>query len=390
MKKTLCILLALTVLLLACCKAEEDRVITGDVKDKEISESVDAVKVDDPKENNISETEITDENEENIIDGSLSFVKKNIANLGCKESDGGEYYEDAVILCEAVKCGDKETFSQYTLGKSEYYDFLDKVKISSYTIYPVEFADETLSAMEEKAVYPAAGDNYLVMFDVSESSCDEFKVGENLYWIGLDMEDAVAGNKLYGFMPVEKARECMTVSYGDDYAGHFIDELSSLYFRDDRVFDGRNYPDTFDFSDSAHLITHLMARSSVYGDPPYTLGEVNEFITSSFDGNKGLKIPEMDLFSWTSAGTVYESDDPERIYGCSWGHGGTSAEHRIVSVQDDGNSCVYSVEYFADYSQVALAKCADFYFDKLENGLLRLTLVNIYNDSGREIALVSV
>lgn len=390
MKKTLCLALALLLLVLCSCSVKRDEGITGDVKDSENAESIDDAVADDGKDNGEEEKEIADENKEPELDGEIFYVAKTLANLGCKESDGGDYYEDAVSLCEAVKNADKETFAQYTLGKGEYYGFLDDVKISSYTIYPFEFTDETLSSMNEKGIYPAAGDNYLVMFDVSESACDEFKEGKNFYWIGLDMEDAIAGNKLYGFMPIEKARERLTVSYNEDYAGHFIDEFSSLYFRNGNISVGRNYPDTFDFSDSSHLITHLMARSPVYGDPPYTLDEVNEFITSSFDGNEGLKMSEMELFSWTSAGKVYESDDPERVYGCSWGHGGTSAEHRIVSVEDDGGRCVYTVEYFADYSNVALAKCADFYFDKLENGLLKLTMVNIYDDTGREIAIVSV
>ncbi len=387
LKKLLCLALAVCLVLLSACTVKKDDGITGDVKDKNDASLVDTKDDDTPDEKTTDDVDDKSETSEDDKKDEAISIEQLVAELGCVMSDGGEYKEQAVMLCQAVVDKDAGAFAEFTMGKREYYDFLNKAEISSYTLYPFEYTDEKLSEMNENHLYPVAYDNYLVEFDVGESECEEFKVGKNLYYFGLEL-NPISGNLISAFVPYDKAEESMTETYDTDFAAYFIDEFSAFYLK--KLYDGRNYPDSFDFSESSHLITHLMARSGVYGEPPYTFNEVNEFITETFDGNEGLSLSEISANSWTSAGIVYPSDDPERIYGCSWGHGGTSAEHEVTGIEEDGNRSIYTVQFYADYSKLAKALCVDFYFDKLENGLVKLTMVQIYENTGREIALISI
>ena len=172
-----------------------------------------------------------------------------------------------------------------------------------------------------------------------------------------------------------------------DYLKTFVSEFVSLY---DGITDGRNDPSDFDFMNGrgVHLITHLMARSKVYREyPPYTLEEVNSFIMQSFENNNGIEFDDdRDYDIWIN-GQNFEDD---RMYGCSYGHGGTTAKHRIMSVQNEGNSVTVNVTVYADYSNFAKAKDMVLYFEKLDNGLLKLCGVEQLNNTGRSPAILSV
>lgn len=398
LKRMLCLMLLLCIVMLCGCTFKGGGNITSDVKDNE-----DAVLLDEAQ--NLPQNEVAGkdeqgednaENEENAGNGigteeqsQRVDVSEFIAAMGCRMSEGGKYMAEAEKLCRAIVEGDTRTIADFTMGKSEYYDFVKEYGISSFRLYPFEFTEEKLAELNENGFYVLSHDNFLVELEFEKDASKKDFDGESLYCFGLEMDPA-AGNLLAYFVPYYEAQSNVIKSIDVSYEEYFIDEFSSLFFRSGNVTDGRNFPEYFDFADSPHFITHIMAKSGVYGEPPYTYDEVNKFIADSFYGNVGLDISEINAPGWTSAGIVYESDDPERIYGCSWAHGGTSAELRIVNVDRGDESSVYTVELYADYSGIALSRRVDFYFDKLENGLSSLTLVNVYDDTGREMALSSV
>ena len=385
--RILCFVLVLCCVVLVSCSKVEDDTITGDVK-----ENGDVVSADEKSDDEADEKTLpgSDAKQETVQEAKKEQSIEELAQkLGFVSSDGGMYMQEAVRLCEAVKSGDADTFSEFTMGDRDYYDFLGKAEISSYTIYPFEFTEEKLQEMNEAYLYPAAYHYYFAEFDVKSSECDEFKVGKNVYCFGLEM-NPVSGNLLSFFVPEDRAENCITISYDEDYPVYFIEEFSALYPIQSILYDGRNYADSFDFSNHPHLITHLMARSSVYGDPPYTFDEVNEFITSCFDGNEGLDPVSHGYTSWTSAGNVYPNADEKRIYGCSWAHGGTSVVCDIVNVEKDGTSVVYTTQIYADFSKVAKAYTLVFHFEDTEGELPCLTMVEKREDTGRDAALSSI
>lgn len=390
MKKLISIVLVLCfVVSLASCKVKQDEVITGDVKnDGEISSADE--KNDDADEEKTNQNDnsapLPEQSNEQV---QVLSIEELAQKLGFVSSDGGMYMQDAERLCRAIVDGDAGVFAEFTMGKREYYDFLGKAEISSYTLYPFEFSEEKLQQMNEAYHYPVAYHYYFAEFDVQSSECEEFKVGKNVYCFGLEM-NPVSGNLLAFFVPIEMAEKSIAKTYDTDYVAYFIEEFSALYPIQSVLDDGRNYADSFDFSPHPHLITHLMARSGVYGDPPYTLEEVNEFITECFDGNEGLSLSTLNKQNWTSAGMVYPNDDSGRIYGCSWAHGGTSVVCDIVNVERDGKSASYTLQIYADFSKVAKAYTLVFHFDDVESELPVLTMVERIDNTQRPAALSSI
>ena len=61
-----------------------------------------------------------------------------------------------------------------------------------------------------------------------------------------------------------------------------------------------------------------------------------------------------------------------------------------MSVQNEGNSVTVNVTVYADYSNFAKAKDMVLYFEKLENGLLKLCGVEQLNNTGRSPAILSI
>ena len=386
MKKILCLMLMLGLILACGCTVKKDEVITGDVKDK--TDAVSADEKNGAEQDEVVPSETDEQQPVKDEEKELSIMELS-QKLGFVSSDGGMYMQDAERLCKAIVDGDAGVFSEFTMGNRDYYDFLGKAEISSYTLYPFEFSQEKLDEMNEAYLYPKAYHYYFAEFDVQSSECDEFKVGKNVYCFGLEM-DPVSGELLAFFVPAEMAEKNITTTYNTDYVTYFIEEFAALYPIQNTLYDGRNYADSFDFSKHPHLITHLMARSGVYGDPPYTLEEVNEFITECFDGNEGLRLSPLNKQNWTSAGMVYPNDDPGRIYGCSWAHGGTSVVCDIVNVERDGKSASYTLQLYADFSKVAKAYTLVFHFDDVEAELPVLTMVERIDNTQRPAALSSI
>ena len=388
MKKKLfwCFILICMLISLASCGGQEkvDSEKNADVKKETVlqdNKQDDTEKEPVPQEKPLT-NEVKEETAKDVTPEEL--IKK----LDAAVSDGGEYKEDVIRLCNAIVLKDAETFAQFTGGKAEYYDFLSKVEIASYKITPFEVSPEVIESHIYHGDYPMASDNYLVEFDVISSDCEEFTVGKCIYYAGFEM-NPISGNILSVFVPAQKAYENMynwcVVPLEEDFAKEF----AALYPIQSPLYDGRNYPDSFDFSIHPHLITHLMANDNEYGEPPYTFEEVNRYITEHFDGNKGLTLAEMSSDDWTPS--LYDDDYEEgRIYGCSYAHGGTSVVSDFPEIVKDGSRTTLSLDIFADYSMVAKAYTLVFHFKETEGGCDCLTMIELHGNTGREPAILSV
>ncbi len=394
MKKLLCILLAVCVLILVSCKVADDKVITGDVKDSAGAVELDGTQNEKADEEDVKQEELQDKTE--IADESFAnTIEEEMAKLCVISGEGGELEEYAYSFADAVATADKERIAEYTQGKPEYYSFLDDVVINGYDIYPVYVTDEVMAAKDNEGKFFKGSDMYLVDFDVKTGDGEYFKEGSNIYYLGLGY-DAVAGGPVNAFVPVNQAEEHIYYNSGESSDGALVimREFLSFYPNEiygTRLYDGKNYPEDFDFTPHVHLVTHLMARNGTYGaDPPYTLDEINSFLSALFNGNEGITI---DGESWTLGiryGVTDEDIAEGRIYGCSWGHGGTTVEHSVLDMQNDGGRKVYTVQLYADYAHFAKSKLVEITFENAENDIPNMILVNVIEDTGAASAVVSV
>lgn len=397
MKKFLFLLLAICTLLMASCKVADDKVITGDVKDND-----DAVELDSTQNEN-DETDKTDDEKTDEIqdktetgaDPSANTIEEVMAKLCLIPGEGGEFEADANSFADAVATANKEKIAEYTQGKAEYYSFLDDVVINGYDIYPVYVPDEIVAEKDREGKYFTGSDMYLVDLDVKTGDGEYFKEGHNLYYIALGF-DAAAGGLVRAFVPAESAEEHIYYYsvHSADKTQAIIKEFLSLYPNEiygTELYEGKNYPEDFDFSPHVHLVTHLMARNGAYGaEPPYTLDEINEFLSALFYGNEGIT-PDGENWTLGIRYGVTEEDEAEgRIYGCSWGHGGTTVEHSVLDVKDDGDRKVYTVQLYADYSHFAKSKLIEITFENAENDIPNMVLVYVREDTGNNSAVVSV
>lgn len=390
MKKRFALLvLVLCMIFVTSCVYIPEKTLTGDVKDTENSAvNSDApadVKTDADISAQAPNPEDVPEKEQNVSQNG-TLARKAIADMGAVESDGTEFDADAQRFLEALKNKDMGTVAGFTGGEAEYYSFLDDIEIAGYEIYPFGFSDEYLTRLGDEGKYYVITANYLVELDVKESSYDGFEKGKNLYYLGFEF-DAGSGINLAAFVPAQKAPDCMFYEFTNDYTEYFIGEFSAQYLS--RLTDGKNFPDSFDFSRDSHLITHLMARSGRYDDyPPYSLRQINDFISESFDGNDGMFPYEIDNDMW-----LYRMDsdknDPDKIYGCSYGHGGDSVEHDIVSVESYGEEKIYTVVIYADYSRFARAMTLIYHFDAERGDIPELEMIELRDNTGNAPARLS-
>lgn len=381
--------LVLCLLCFCSCRVADNVAITGDVKNGDTEQNVDVSEKNIQSENEIPENDKKNEDVMTPPEITEFNIEQAIVRLGAVAGNGGEYKKEAERFCSAIVSKDAETFAEFCAGKAEYYDFLDKTEISSFNLLPFEFSEEKLWQLNEEYLYPSAQDNYFVEFDVISSDCPEFDKGKCVYYLGLEM-NPVSGSLISVFVPAEKAESKVFSSFDTSFTESFINEFASLYPLQSTLYEGRNYADSFDFANHPHLITHLMARSGACGEPPYIFDEVNEFITSCFDGNEGLDPAALDHALWTSAGRVFQSTDEKRIYGCSWAHGGTSVVFDIAGVEKDGKSAVYAAQIYADYAKIAKAYTLVFHFEEADGELPCLTMVEKRDDTARSVALLSV
>jgi len=397
MKKFLVILLAVCVLLtVSACKVADDKTVTGDVKD-----STDAVELDgaqkEDAETDKTDDESTDElkdKTEAVDEPDANSIEEIMAKLCVIKGEGGEFEADAYSFADAIKNANKETIAEYTAGNRDYYAFLDSIEIASYTIYPVTVSQDVIAEMDKTGKYFRGDDMYLIDFDVTVGDGEYFKEGSNIYYIALGF-DAVAGGLVRAFVPAETAQEHIYYDSvkGSDSTIVILREFLALYPNEiygTRLYEGKNYPEDFDFSPHVHLVTHLMARNGAFGaEPPYTLDEINTFLSTLFNGNEGITVDG----DWTVGiryGVTEEDEAEGRIYGCSWGHGGTSVEHSVLGVQNDGGRKVYTVQVYADYSHFAKSRLIEITFENAENDIPNMILVNVLEDTGNNAAYVSV
>lgn len=396
MKRFLILLLAVCVLTFVSCKVADDKTITGDVKDSADAAELDGTQNENAEADKIVEPEVSDDApEENESEQIINPAVLAAEALGVVFGEGGEFEDYAYSFADAVATANKEKIAEYTQGKAEYYSFLDGVVINGYDIYPVYVPDEIVAEKDREGKYFTGSDMYLIDLDVKTGDGEYFKEGRNIYYLGLGF-DAVAGGSVNAFVPADRAEEHM---YYDpvniaDKTQTIIKEFLSLYpneFHGTELYEGKNYPEDFDFSHHVHLVTHLMARNGAYGaEPPYTLDEINAFLSALFNGNEGI-VPEGDNWTVGIRYGVTEEDEAEgRIYGCSWGHGGTTVEHSVLDVQDDGERRVYTVQLYADYSHFAKSKLIEITFENAENDIPNMILVNVIEDTGAASAVVSV
>ena len=392
MKKTLCFMLAFCMLVLCNCGTAEtpDTVKKSDVAET-TQETPDTVTDEKPENERPAEnTEQAPAQTEKQV--SLESVMREV---GAVEGEGASYFADAEIFSKCLQNRKNDTIANYTGGSEEYYGFLNDVEIASFSILPIEFPQELIQQKAQNGLYLMGEDFYLVEYDVAKADGQYFKEGKNIYLM-IFGSDPVAEGSLRAFVPYEKAQENIfyDVNNYSEYDSYFVKEFASLY--GNYLSDGKNYPASFDFNNQVHLITHLMARCGRYNEnPPFTLDEIEEFITESFDGNKGLTFNEYRDYERWSAGHHFAEEDilkkGARCFGCSYAHGGTTVQHSIVSSEWEGKyTKTVTARLYADYSNFAIAKELVFTFEITQDSLPKLVLVMQNGNTGFEPAVISI
>lgn len=400
MKKVLCFVLALCVFALCSCSsyklADTDNSIENkdavtenatDSNDKEAPDTTHAAETE-------KETETRDE-QQKPEEEKKDDIGTMIESLGATEGNGGDYFSDAELFSKCLQFRAFDIIVQYTGGTEDCYDFLNDVEIAGFKIYPIEISAEVTEQKAKEECYLTGEDMYLVEYDVTKGDGVYFKDGKNVYLMIFGI-DPIAPGSLKAFVPYEQAENHIFFSIHkySEYESYFVKEFASLY--GSKLSDGKNYPDSFDFNESVHLITHLMARSGKYNEmPPYTLDEIEEFITESFDGNKGLTFTEYrDYERWVSVYPRPEGDilaKGARYFGCAYAHGGTTVENSIISEEwENKYTKTVTMQLYSDYSNFARAKQLVFTFEITDNELPRLVLVMQNNNTGCEAVVVSV
>lgn len=383
MKKRLFILAVLVCLVLCACSVSNED-MTGDVKndtngpiDTDTKDNTDNTPVDDEPDNNGDE-EIDAIDEMTIADY--------IDELVAYQTDNSPQ-SVAFEFCDAIMLWDKQKIAEFTQGNPEYYDFIDEMDISSYNLCSFDFSDEVKFEMSNRGIYNGYNDKYFVEFDVESSTVDGFSVGKCIYYLELNKDEAL-GNVVEYFMPADNALKMYSYDESTQGTFNFISEMlaeSSL-----KLEDGRNYPDSFDFTRHAHLITHLMADSGYYASqPPYSLNEINDFISNTFDGNSGIELRDgRDIEYWLFYDAEIDDTDinEQEIFGCSFAHGGTTVIHTVDDVVYDGNSADYYVTVYADYAHLAMARKLVFTFEEIEGEMPKLTMIVVSENNGRDTA----
>lgn len=390
MKKTLCFAVALCFLVFCSCstKRQDDADLKNDNAEIQTQTGDETV----PE---IPEEKQPDEEQKTHAETDEPDVEKIMETLGMTAGNGGEFVSDADVFSKCLQMKRLETVAHFTGGNPEYYDFLNNVEIESYKIYPVEFPSEVAEQKAQQGIYLAGEDMYLVEYDVTKGDGEYFSDGKNIYLMIFGYDPAAPGS-LRAFVPCEQANKHLffDVNEYSEFENYFIKEFSSLY--GGMLSDGKNYPDSFDFNESVHLITHLMARSGKYNEmPPYTLDEIDSFIKECFDGNKGLTFTEYrDYKRWISMYPLPEADifgEDARFFGCAYAHGGTTVENSIISEEwKNKYTKTVTIQLYADYSKFAKAKQLEYTFEITENELPKLVLVMQNNNTGHEAAVVSV
>ena len=192
------LILVLCGLMLCSCKyipSENDNSSAGENinNSSDISENNSVGENSENDENNIVDVPDEGQSETKEMITVEDFAKTFFAEMS---QDGGEYFEDAKVFCEALVNKDYETIAYYTGGKSEYYTFLDDCVIEECVLTPVSIpAEKQQEIMEKENVYLSASDLYFLTLSVIEAGETGFVAGDNIYFLGFDI-NPVSGHVL--------------------------------------------------------------------------------------------------------------------------------------------------------------------------------------------------
>lgn len=387
MKKILTLVLVLSVALLSSCTVYVENVEgeVPEVKD-EVPQNIEVHEEIAQTEAEIRENEEAEEIEEEAEEAEEAEKTNNytadidalINSVGGIKCENGETYEAALEICTALIEKDYNKLSEFTMGIPEYYSFLDEIEFSGFEIFPFAFTEEKKQSILDSGKYPVYGETYLAVFGVDSGENEYFKNGENLFYLSVyyggyyEMEVT--------FAPFEQIEEL--ISEGSEYVEYFIDEFISL--NSSMINDGTNLAESFDFSDNPHLITHLMVKSGLYNmNPPFSLDEINDYIARAFAKNKGISLESAEL-RWKHS--LYESDDPNQKYGCSYAHGGSATELTILDVRRDGGNMEVDVQIYCDFAHFAKAVKLTFVFSNADDVIPQLDCIVKYDNTARRIA----
>lgn len=369
-------------------------VIVGDIEKIDVTDNASK-----NEQNNIKEKE-SDENQDQVnvtanqMPDALSFIQSLSANVREEEIDADK------IACEfltALQDKDVDSIASLCGGKAEYYDFVKGTDIEEYVVVPFEIPGEVLNQKSEEGYYTTSNYLYAVSLKISSATEQEnnpFGVGNSLWCLFIDT-DAFLGYNVMGFIPYDLAENKIFGRFEKESAETFIHMLSvSRFF--ERLEMGRNDACDFGFKDDVHFVTHLTAWIRKQ-DPPFSINEMNEVLSNTLDGNRGVEIGEM--MSWPS---IWQ-DQPDidytieelytnfdiKAFGCNYAHGGTTLEYCISKDEKKGTERTVTVEYYSDFANLAISKICVFHFDESGESP-NLLGVELTYDSGNLIAGVAV
>ncbi len=247
---------------------------------------------------------------------------------------------------ESLKNDDLESVAYYVSSNAENYEFLYDVDFE-YKLIPI-----TIIPDEQKYGY-----DYLNMYMCVIETNDEnllFSSPKDYYFLATD-EYSATGNSVAFFTPFENVKYLFK-NLGLDLKYEYL-LTDFLGYYSDMLQVGENDISQFDFNNrfGYHYIPHLMYRfdSSEDNMGPYSLNEMNSFISGVFNGNKGIVLDSAEDYEmWVSVDTSspmeYGPDDA--VYGCCYGHGLDSKTLLIKDVQFSKSGVYVTIYSFGDYA----------------------------------------
>jgi len=385
MKKIVAAILAaaLFTTLYSCQKIDKD--VTGEVQTDVGNESKN-----DQNENTPSQTD-KETGTAPEAKNALTLIQEigaNVTETDPETKTTAQDFLSALMVCDGAK------LSEFAGGTPEQYESLKGVKIAGFTLQSFDFSDEFKNKLNSEGRYIGYGDMYIATMDVTESNNDKFTVGTNNLLLAISNDNA-SGYPVCCFRQFEKAKDSYIIMNDQDKYDIFIDQFSSLGAM--ALPAGRSEAAGLDLSESAHLITHL-CNIFTEQQPPYSMNEVNSFISRAFDGNKGIGTSAAEL--WTSYYRNTHSDETfdfssyvdmdKKMFGCSLGHGGKTMVYNISEKTSDTSGKTIVCDYYADFAELTRTKTLTYHFDNEKAGFPCLYGIDTQIFSDYETASISV
>ena len=391
----LCFLVTAMLLLTSCgTLIVTKNIVTKDETQNLGEKSLDEGVVEYNKDEIISEQEpekIQNDVAENITEAEIP-LDEFLKNFSAVKNEEKAVDSIATGFVEALKNTDINAVSAYVGGKAEYYSFLENAGISNVEIISVD--------VEQKKDAPFSGwydhcNKYLCIIH-SNGTTAAFPNAESRYFLAT-YEYSATGNKVIFFVPFEKV---VSLHNGINLPQNYRTVIDSFldHYAGTLVL-GKNDADTFDFHNvqGFHFIPHLMQyfEKTEEMPHPYSMTQINEFISNAFDGNEGIELRTWQDFDlWvsdknTDEDAVYGEDD--EIYGCFYGHGANSVFSEIESFEITDDGVTVQVNTYADLAYFTKAKSMVFYFDvyNANDTVPKLFGIDVKSDEGLEEASVS-